>query len=451
MFILDDLNSEYHKIYNKYKEDYQARTAHYNIDDDLQFEHDYVLHNWSDDILNKLKDLLKKDIERCNKENVFFRGCNFSNYEFNYKTRLNKYLKDFDDSSEIDFILEELNYYQISLIYQDDSLDASSKLSLINFDNKDYLSFVIDAISFKQFKMSVTKVISFLNNKLNAPLLNTKYFFEKDSYYDCKFTEFQDWVTNILNTVDPVDWDNAFSNSNIFIYYKEQIDILNNILKEETTRCNKENVYFRGCSFKNYQHNYNSNLDSFYIECPDGDENEFVNREINFYEKLKNDIDKINEDFFSHLNIYISDEYIYRVIKAHGIDNFLLSTNKILVFLIEKKNYLKGDDSNKKLSENNNEESTINKYPRIFKNDFAFSIFLGLNKEFGNTIEILANYSYVFHKMTYEDLIHFDLQQKTYIDMLSDFDISIDRIKPKAEIGKIALRDSIYDKIKQNT
>ena len=50
--------------------------------------------------------------------------------------------------------------------------------------------------------------------------------------------------------------------------------------------------------------------------------------------------------------------------------------------------------------------------------------------------------------MTYEGLIHFDLLHKTYITMLSDFDISIDRIKPKGDIGKIALRDSIYSKVK---
>jgi hypothetical protein len=50
--------------------------------------------------------------------------------------------------------------------------------------------------------------------------------------------------------------------------------------------------------------------------------------------------------------------------------------------------------------------------------------------------------------MTYDGLIHFDLLHKTYIEMLSSFDISIDRIKPKAEIGKLALRDSIYTRAK---
>lgn len=100
-------------------------------------------------------------------------------------------------------------------------------------------------------------------------------------------------------------------------------------------------------------------------------------------------------------------------------------------------------------------ESTItltnrleNPYPRIFKDYYSYSVFKKLYDEFGNKNECLSNYSYVFYKMTYEGLIHVDLLHKTYIEMLSDFNISIDRIKPKGDIGKIALRDSIYSGVK---
>jgi hypothetical protein len=96
-----------------------------------------------------------------------------------------------------------------------------------------------------------------------------------------------------------------------------------------------------------------------------------------------------------------------------------------------------------------NENAEINPYPRIFKDNKAYSLFEKLIGEFGNTKENLSNYSFVFHKMTYAGLIHFDLLQKTYFDMLSEFDISIDRIKPKGEIGKVSLRESIYSRVKQ--
>jgi hypothetical protein len=92
--------------------------------------------------------------------------------------------------------------------------------------------------------------------------------------------------------------------------------------------------------------------------------------------------------------------------------------------------------------------SEVNPYPRIFKDYYSYSVFKKLHTEFGNSKENLSNYSYVFYKMTYEGLIHYDLLHKTYIEMLSEFDISLDRLKPSAEIGKKALRDSVYAKVK---
>jgi hypothetical protein len=103
-----------------------------------------------------------------------------------------------------------------------------------------------------------------------------------------------------------------------------------------------------------------------------------------------------------------------------------------------------------KQQENNNEESVTleNPYPKIFKDYKAFIIFKNLQEEFSNTKENLSNYSFIFHKMTYEDLIHFDLKQQSYFDLLDKFDININRIKPLCDIGKIAFRESIYTKAK---
>jgi hypothetical protein len=89
-----------------------------------------------------------------------------------------------------------------------------------------------------------------------------------------------------------------------------------------------------------------------------------------------------------------------------------------------------------------------NPYPKIFKDYPAYIIFLNLFNEFGDTKENLVNYSFIFYKMTYEDLIHSDLKQQSYFSFLSEFDISIDRIKPYATIGKIEFRESIYTKVK---
>lgn len=89
-----------------------------------------------------------------------------------------------------------------------------------------------------------------------------------------------------------------------------------------------------------------------------------------------------------------------------------------------------------------------NPYPKIFKDYYAYKLFQNLFDEFGNTKENLSNYSFVFHKMIYEDLIHFDLKQNSYFVFLDEFNINISRIKPLQQIGKIALRESIYAKSK---
>ena len=121
-----------------------------------------------------------------------------------------------------------------------------------------------------------------------------------------------------------------------------------------------------------------------------------------------------------------------------------LEYNKIISFIL--------DLSNKKISENtiSKESENSNAYPRIFKDAYAFSIFKNLLEEFGDTKENLANFSFVYHKMKYDGLIHFDLLDKTFTDMLLDFDINVDRIKSQKYIGKIAYRESIYSKAKQS-
>jgi hypothetical protein len=89
-----------------------------------------------------------------------------------------------------------------------------------------------------------------------------------------------------------------------------------------------------------------------------------------------------------------------------------------------------------------------NPYPKIFKNHRAFTIFKDLQAEFGNTRENLSNYSFVFYKMTYEDLIHYDLKQQSYFNFLAEFDIIISRLKSLSAIGNKTFRESIYAKAK---
>lgn len=91
--------------------------------------------------------------------------------------------------------------------------------------------------------------------------------------------------------------------------------------------------------------------------------------------------------------------------------------------------------------------SQENPYPRIFTSINAFYKFKNLLDEFGNGTENVANYSFVFHKMKRDRLIFDDYQQTQFIYFLLDFDINISRVKPKSQLGKTELRESIYNKV----
>jgi hypothetical protein len=91
--------------------------------------------------------------------------------------------------------------------------------------------------------------------------------------------------------------------------------------------------------------------------------------------------------------------------------------------------------------------SEENPYPRIFTSINAFYKFKNLLDEFGNGAENVANYSFVFHKMKRDRLIFDDYQQTQFIYFLLDFDINISRVKPKSQLGKTELRESIYNKV----
>ncbi|MGZ9676143.1 hypothetical protein [Flavobacterium sp. GNP001] len=89
-----------------------------------------------------------------------------------------------------------------------------------------------------------------------------------------------------------------------------------------------------------------------------------------------------------------------------------------------------------------------NPYPRIFTSSKAFDKFQKLLEEFGNGDENLANYSFVYHRMVKDKFIYEDYKQTEFMFFLLDFNINIKRIKPKNQLGKTDLRESIYNSVK---
>tara|TARA_R110002051_G_scaffold313801_1_gene390226 strand:- start:234 stop:1022 length:789 start_codon:yes stop_codon:yes gene_type:complete len=91
-----------------------------------------------------------------------------------------------------------------------------------------------------------------------------------------------------------------------------------------------------------------------------------------------------------------------------------------------------------------------NKYPKIFKDDFSFNLFLQLHEEFKKDgSHRLANYSFIFYAMT-EDQFNLMICRPTdFIKFLrtSDFDIDIEKIDSRQSGQNKRL--SLYKAIKQ--
>ena len=99
----------------------------------------------------------------------------------------------------------------------------------------------------------------------------------------------------------------------------------------------------------------------------------------------------------------------------------------------------------KKSNPNENEK---NPYPRIFTSAVAYEKFISLVDEFGKTPNDLANYSFVYHRMVKDKFIFSDYKQKEFVFFLLEFNINIDRIKPKTQLGNNDLRERIYNGLK---
>jgi hypothetical protein len=183
-----------------------------------------------------------------------------------------------------------------------------------------------------------------------------------------------------------------------------------------------------------------------------------VSREIKGYD-LHN-IVSIRENEISLLKLHYNEVFKdiasydnvkegFVLIDRKKLENYLKSVQLILNFISLELSPVKTlNEFKSKIGDSLPSNSSEDYHPKIFKDRNAFRFFKSLMEEFGNTKQNLANYSFVFHKMTYEGLIHSDLKQKAYYAFLSEFDISIERITPEHKLGKKTFRESIYAKLK---
>lgn len=157
-----------------------------------------------------------------------------------------------------------------------------------------------------------------------------------------------------------------------------------------------------------------------------------------YYEFFKDFLDPI---YFEQINEIVTGDTYYTASFQRNISSCEDSTDVHSITNIPQTINIEFEDNIGLIDEEN-------PYPRIFINYKAYVVFKNLLEEFGTSKDNLANFSFVYHRMKKDGLIYDDFQKLQFTYFLLDFDIKIDRIKRMEEIGKKALRESIYIKAK---
>uniref|UniRef100_UPI00404BA05B hypothetical protein n=1 Tax=Flavobacterium sp. TaxID=239 RepID=UPI00404BA05B len=200
------------------------------------------------------------------------------------------------------------------------------------------------------------------------------------------------------------------------------------------------------------------------IEQINSIEEAFYDRENNFiYVDVLDYLE--DETYFNHLQelgvpnlgelieklSVIKDENVRSTLYVKGVVKILEAhynaKDKILDKLIFDNDSNENNKNNDiKTIENSTEE---NPEPLVFKSFKAFLVFEKYFERFPVSPQNLTNYSFLFHKMKLDKLIHEEAKQIAYFNFLSKYDIFIERIKPLSQIGNKNIKEEIYNNCKE--
>ena len=140
-------------------------------------------------------------------------------------------------------------------------------------------------------------------------------------------------------------------------------------------------------------------------------------------------------------------------------DDFLKKENKIIV--IDGLSYQTINFPNAQIEKQNNtitiedkDKTEIkvdleNPEPLVFKDYKAYEVFKNYYDKFGNTSQNLVNYSFLYHKLKYDKLIHEESKQTAFFNYLGTLGIFIDRVKPLSQIGNQKIKEEFYSNCKK--
>ena len=204
--------NEYMNLKKTFIEDVHSTTAHLKEPYDyfLQ-EFDGDLQEWEKTQKEEINKSFLKLIKELNQNKIFFFGCTFDNYKHNYNKRLNEFLEFYADSTEYDFIEDELKFLENILYDIQNSENAHNGYPQSGYDEFSKAYEFVSITGYKQYFFSHNKKETFLNKRM----------FELTSEEKVKDI---DTLNNHINT--DKDQTNIIeikkNNSNIFVQIKEK-------------------------------------------------------------------------------------------------------------------------------------------------------------------------------------------------------------------------------------
>ena len=305
-------------------------------------------------------------------------------YQNNYNILLNNYLKQHEDFDELSFLEIELQFYNLCYdnsnlirfdlgygpqysvngghcellileIYEAISLNDGFNFELSTKYNASFykiLLFLIDKkkkadiISGNLFSVENNDLL--ISDKFNENLQNDPLLSLENEYQSLKskFKEDHSLKTAHLKNEDDLflhDLDDDFKD-----WENTQNEEIKNSFLKLIKQLNQNKIFFFGCSFDNYKHNYSKRLNKFLEHYVDASKSDFIDDELQFLENILYDIQNSEgaHDGYS-VSGYSNFIKAYEFVSLTGYKQYFFSHNK------------KEDFLNKKQSELTQEEKLI--------------------------------------------------------------------------------------------
>lgn len=173
--------NEYNILKSKFKKEYNSKTAHLKTEVDfLLYDLDTDFDEWEKEQKEEINKTFLKLIKELNHKKIFFFGCTFDNYKHNYNKRLNEFLEYYADANEVDFIEDELTFFENILYDLQNPEGADNGFSQSGTDNYSKAYEFVSIVGYKQYFFSHNKKEAFLI-KQKQDLINKQEILNKVS------------------------------------------------------------------------------------------------------------------------------------------------------------------------------------------------------------------------------------------------------------------------------